>query len=213
MSLRTKAAVGLTAIYICGFVLVAALRSHELVALPLNELGDFLAGAFGPLALAWLVFGYFQQGDELRQGTEALRLQAAELNASVNQQVEMVRAQKLALENHERAIEPILMIDYKSSVRIDGFGFDNFSISNKGEYCEGLVLSFTQATGELFELDLQPLHKNADSNFSLEESLSHSTLVSVRYRRMSGKIGEQKFYFTKYHDGGEEFLTVRKALS
>ena len=32
----------------------------ELHELRLNELGDFLAGAFGPLALFWLVLGFFQ---------------------------------------------------------------------------------------------------------------------------------------------------------
>lgn len=45
----------------------------------LNALGDFLSGTFAPLALLWLVIGYFQQGDELRQNSRALRLQAEEL--------------------------------------------------------------------------------------------------------------------------------------
>lgn len=44
-----------------------------------NELGDFLAGSFSPLAFLWLVLGYLQQQEELQQNTEALRLQAAEL--------------------------------------------------------------------------------------------------------------------------------------
>lgn len=52
----------------------------------LNELGDFIAGAFAPLAFFWLVRGYYQQGKELKQNTEALRLQADELKNSVEQQ-------------------------------------------------------------------------------------------------------------------------------
>ena len=31
-----------------------------------NELGDFLAGTFAPVAFLWLVLGFFQQGAELR---------------------------------------------------------------------------------------------------------------------------------------------------
>jgi hypothetical protein len=60
-------------------------------SMPMNEWGDFLAGVFAPLAFFWLVLGYFQQGDELRQNTEALRLQADQLK-------EQVRETKLLVE-------------------------------------------------------------------------------------------------------------------
>jgi hypothetical protein len=55
-------------------------------ALEPNEWGDFLAGAFGPLALGWVVLGFFQQGKELRNSVKALELQTSELKASVAQQ-------------------------------------------------------------------------------------------------------------------------------
>lgn len=54
-------------------------RIDGFLKLELNALGDFLAGTFSPLALLWLVIGYFQQGDELRQNSRALHLQAEEL--------------------------------------------------------------------------------------------------------------------------------------
>lgn len=56
----------------------------------LNEFGDFFAGVFGPVAIFWLILGFHQQGKELKQSTEALRLQATELNNSVAQQKELV---------------------------------------------------------------------------------------------------------------------------
>lgn len=65
-------------------------RIQTLQTMGLNEVGDFLAGAFGPVAILWLVLGFFQQGIELRQGTKALLLQANELQSSVEQQKEMV---------------------------------------------------------------------------------------------------------------------------
>lgn len=48
----------------------------------LNEFGDFIAGAFAPLAFFWLVRGFYQQGKGLEQNSEALRLQAEELQKS-----------------------------------------------------------------------------------------------------------------------------------
>ncbi|EPM4252826.1 hypothetical protein ACTLOY_001269 [Enterobacter hormaechei] len=55
-----------------------------------NEFGDFLAGAFSPVAFLWLVLGYLQQQKELQQNTKALELQALELKNSVDQYREMV---------------------------------------------------------------------------------------------------------------------------
>lgn len=34
--------------------------------MPLNEIGDFLAGSFSPLAFFWLAYGYFMQNKELK---------------------------------------------------------------------------------------------------------------------------------------------------
>lgn len=73
-----------------GIPMLGALGAIDLKQLSLNELGDFLAGAFGPLALFWLVLGFFQQGHELRNSVEALQLQAEELKRSVEQQQAMV---------------------------------------------------------------------------------------------------------------------------
>ena len=46
--------------------------------LPLNNLGDWLAGVAGGLALVWLVLGYFQQSDELYLQRRQLEFQRAE---------------------------------------------------------------------------------------------------------------------------------------
>ena len=64
----------------------------DLLIMPLNELGDFLAGVFGPISLMWLVIGYFQQQKELRNNSEILKIQAEELRRSVEQHEELVKA-------------------------------------------------------------------------------------------------------------------------
>lgn len=68
----------LTGIWMLVFVGLVVWRWSQFIELDLNELGDFLAGWFAPLALGWVVLGFYQQGAELR-------LQAVELKNSVRQ--------------------------------------------------------------------------------------------------------------------------------
>lgn len=56
----------------------------NLDSLPADQLGNFLEGAFGPLAFLWLVIGYFLQQKELQQNTEALRQQSEQMAESVS---------------------------------------------------------------------------------------------------------------------------------
>jgi hypothetical protein len=63
--------------FVTLYVLYAWATGHD--ALSLNELGDFLAGSVAPLALIWLVLGYYQQGQELRMQREELANQREEL--------------------------------------------------------------------------------------------------------------------------------------
>ncbi|WP_370682251.1 hypothetical protein [Comamonas sp. GB3 AK4-5] len=88
----------LTLAYLAGLAWLTHGRWATIQELPLNELGDFLAGAFGPLAILWLVLGYFQQGIELRQNSRALNLQAEELRRSVEQQEELASSARETLE-------------------------------------------------------------------------------------------------------------------
>ncbi|MBX3611000.1 MAG: hypothetical protein KF871_14005 [Hydrogenophaga sp.] len=89
---------GLTGVYVLALVVLGAKRWNELANLDLNALGDFFAGAFGPLAILWLVLGYFQQGEELQQNTQALQLQADELKASVKEQQRMAEVAEQQLQ-------------------------------------------------------------------------------------------------------------------
>jgi len=101
-----------TTIYIGIIIMVMAARLDELFNLKLNEIGDFLAGAFGPVAFLWLILGYLQQGRELKLSSEALHLQVAEFRNSVEQQThlvtvgrEQIAAQTDALDHERRRYE------------------------------------------------------------------------------------------------------------
>ena len=55
-------------------------------------MGSFLEGAFAPLAFLWLVIGYFLQKKELRQNTDAMKMQFVEIQKSAEQAVEQTKA-------------------------------------------------------------------------------------------------------------------------
>lgn len=76
----------------------------RLLEMKLNELGDFLAGFFAPLAFLWLVLGYLQQGEELQHSTRALQLQAEELRNSVEQQRELVEVTRQQLNSEQETL-------------------------------------------------------------------------------------------------------------
>ena len=82
----------LTAVWVLIFGTVIYVRSSNAGEMSLNEWGDFLAGASAPLALLWLVIGYFQHGDELRINTEALQMQQKELKLQVKETANLVEA-------------------------------------------------------------------------------------------------------------------------
>lgn len=57
-----------------------------------NEVGDFLAGTAGTLALVWLIVGYFLQREELHQNTKALNDQKGEFEKQVSEMKDQVIA-------------------------------------------------------------------------------------------------------------------------
>jgi hypothetical protein len=56
----------LTANYFLFIYLQFHDRFFQLKEIPLNEIGDFFAGIFGPIAFLWLVIGYLMQNKELK---------------------------------------------------------------------------------------------------------------------------------------------------
>ena len=70
-----------------------------------NELGDFLAGVFTPLAFLWLVIGYFMQSTELGLQRQELKHQREELALTrdkLGDQVELLKQQAEA--DHQRTL-------------------------------------------------------------------------------------------------------------
>ena len=109
-------AIAITVIWLGGIGLTwifGSLKSPE----SLNELGDFLAGVFAPIAFLWLILGYVQQGKQLDQSTtaleqqeRALQLQIHGMKESVQQQKELATIQKQQFDALNKAVKPIFVI-------------------------------------------------------------------------------------------------------
>lgn len=97
----------ITTLYLLAIWLLIGNKLAGLGGLELNEIGDFLAGVFGPIAILWLVLGYFQQGLELRQNTAALELQVKELRLSVESQKELVAVTKSQFDHEVQTAQVI----------------------------------------------------------------------------------------------------------
>ena len=87
-----------TLVWVGLLVVLFGGRVGEIASLQPNQLGDFLAGVFGPIAILWLILGFFQQQAELRQNSRALDLQAEELKSSTREQRELLRVMRAQLE-------------------------------------------------------------------------------------------------------------------
>lgn len=60
-----------------GFVYIQANYGWRAFAeTPMDQMGEFLGGAFGPLAFLWLVIGYFIQQNEIAENTRSIEIQA-----------------------------------------------------------------------------------------------------------------------------------------
>lgn len=202
MSFRTLLALISTIIYLYFFSAVVSFRLDELESLPLNELGDFLAGAFGPLALTWLVFGYFQQGAELKQGTNALLLQAEELKSSVEQQTEMVESQKLSVRNYERSLEPLLKMTHNGNRQLEGEFYESFTVQNLGHYCESIKVDITVDGVTRQGFELQPLFSGDSSGFFVDLNEKDAEML-IKYTRINGSCGAQAFKVQHYFDDAD----------
>ena len=127
-----------TALWLGAGVLYVAtsLGWSAFVRLPLGDLGDFLGGAFAPLAFLWLVLGLFLQQQELAANNVAIQRQY-ELMQRTAEQAEIQTRAIAANELHARQdtfIDVSQMVMLQLEV-IAGMLF----ISSQGSFGDGVV--------------------------------------------------------------------------
>jgi len=84
---KTRNFVGtvVTGLWLAGAAILAVTKHATWPSMSLNQWGDFFAGVVAPLAFLWLILGYVQQGEEVRENTETLRQQQQALQRQVEE--------------------------------------------------------------------------------------------------------------------------------
>jgi hypothetical protein len=210
-----------TALYLV-FLLAISYASHEsFEGKGPNEWGDFLAGTVGPLALIWIVIGYFQQGEELRNSVNTLQLQTKELKNSVDQQREIARIaneqfalqqneftstiQRLETENCARFVILYLGVDLRNSSPYDDMKgspeLHKFEIANIGN--TAVELSIWPAYGEFSGIEdlivIWPQFKTEIFYFPLfrEDTYGNQIQINLNYKESTGKAVSEEYYFAR----------------
>ena len=145
---RTRICVIVTMFYLVIILKSMFLADPSFWSLELNAQGDFLAGAFAPLAFFWLVLGYYQQGDELRQNTKALLAQEEEMANMVKENARQAAASEQLIEHYREIAEKQELEKLKRSQPI-------FSISGGGGSMQSREFNFVNGGGKVSNLSIK----------------------------------------------------------
>ena len=109
----TRLGLLLTTAWALAIFTVLFFKADDISTMAVNAWGDFLAGVSAPLALLWLVIGYFQHGEELRLNTRALEAQQEELRRQVEETATLAKN----AERQARAAEGLERLRRHSGIR------------------------------------------------------------------------------------------------
>lgn len=158
-----------------------------------NEVGDFLAGVFSPLAFLFLILGYLQntkalqiQSQELKASTEALHLQTQELANNVEEQRKLLNVTQQELEiKHFEARPHLTFYSYPFSLTMkdfpeycdDGSIIDmdhhevadiNIIIENRGEVAKHITIEELDSDFDDFNIELYELAAKKKTSLDIE---------------------------------------------
>lgn len=221
---RTGLGLLATALYFWWVGSLLLPRYSEFQALELNALGDFFAGVFGPVAFLWLVIGYFQQGAELKQNNEALKLQAEELRNAVEQQRKLVgvttrqveqdiERARIAADQRRHAIMPKFVLESKFA-RGGGLYTLEFYFQNRGGKITDISFSFAG--------DLVGLNRNLAVLDSGEKAVfvypfpqgkePQPSILNIRYLDGDGGSGVSAFSMLVIWKNGTPHMAAEQIL-
>lgn len=128
-------------IYLGGLLLYISIFliffADHTIPIPLNEMGDFLAGIFSPVAFLFLILGYLQQKKVITDNTEILREQMEELRLS----------KQLMIESNQ----PLLNFTDISHTVLDESNSVNIScrIKNENQNCQFKKITFIEEADKI----------------------------------------------------------------
>lgn len=219
-------------LFVIVYTIAFKKSSGENVLLASNELGDFLAGVFAPLAFLFLYLGYKQQGEELKK-------QGIELANSVAEQRRLIKIYEDEQKAKHFAAKPFLIFNathFSIEERPDEVGDDEngyetimrtycdffLSIENKGEVAKHI--NFTNERNisfwKIYEINKNQKEKrimelNYDEIKELEINNYFSKRISIEYADQFGKNFSQVILCEISYDPHEEelYLVCKEIIS
>ena len=206
----------ITACYLLGATWLLFDRAEQLKSMPLNEIGDFLAGIFGALAFFWLVIGYFMQNSELKLNRKSLEKQIEEFEKSVRTQEEHLQLiqEKDTYEKNVKAFQsrPILSISKASHSEVFDMSREVFYEANP-RY-DSVSFSIKNDGGEIFNISikiyidtfisnrlLKNLGRSQEINISIQEDkIPKNFFLEFSYDSKLGKRASDYYLFEEYVD-------------
>ncbi|WP_055134554.1 hypothetical protein [Pseudomonas mediterranea] len=198
-----------------------SIKWSSFLGLELNALGDFLAGAFGPIAFLWLVLGFLQQGRELR-------LQVEELSRSVQQQtvmaeaaMEQIKSQKAALDiqiwQHQQSISPLFDVQvFLTNGPHSGRTSSAVRLTNRGAAVDGIEVMFEPPLGDGAPLEvgrLNSLGVSDDIEFDYLSPIEDVIgLLAIKYVRSDGAAGSADYVYEARKNGKVVIKKVPPAI-
>lgn len=200
-------------LYLVCWSFYAYLNWYTVLKLAPNELGDFLAGCIGPLATLWLVLGFLQQGQELRQNGAALLLQAKELKAAADQQRELVTVtrqqlhaeiEKTTYERREQTAErkrlkrtrlPIFQLEPLSMQKHPNQYGGRYTLKNTGDFCANLKFEVIGQGVGVGSSTKKQLHRDESTDFAFWADFGYPNRVvalNIRFQDSEGFTGVQR---------------------
>ncbi|MDO8343173.1 MAG: hypothetical protein Q7T48_08250 [Cellvibrio sp.] len=200
-----------TCIWLGILLIIFIPRYSDFLCLPLNEMGDFFAGAFAPIAFLWLVLGYFQQSQELQQNTTALKMQLSELK----QQVE--NTEKLAQHAGTQASEAkkntdsnllqswhsnyISLIDKGPKINFEDYVIinDSYVFTFKLYGIQALEIVVSSYSGEVESPTFPSWSIDVKKDIVITPSDRYDLLISftINYKTPFGLTGEVSYTFNR----------------
>ncbi len=217
MKLLTRLGLVITTIWTTVIAIIIWLKWDSALSMELNAWGDFLAGLSAPLALLWLVVGYFQQGEELRLNTTALEAQQEELKRQVektallaeNSERQAAASETLAMLNKAEAEREELRrrLDAQPEFLAAGGSVSGRIIQSKILNRGGEIYDVSVEYVGTHQLSLPPLRvwesgREAPIHITQKEGerLEWPIEFSITYRDSLGEEHTRHFKFTKPHE-------------
>lgn len=178
--------------------------------MPLNEIGDFLAGSFSPLAFFWLAYGYFMQNSELKLNRKSLEKQIAEFEKSVANTQKSLKLEEKKYKSEKESIE----FETKINIEIESITFKSSYFHEHPEtkedfYIHSLELKIRNIENTAFNFHLSLINKDKTENSyfhdtRLEHNISFTLHPSttedqqIEYIEIMAKSSIGKDFYKKY---------------